>query len=163
MGRTSGGSGGGGGAGLLGFKQYAPATIDQVTLNSSALTALDTTNLTVGFTTTATGGGSTSVIVTLSASCQPGTSTSSIFGLLDHTSHSQRGDSITVGYEYGPEAWFYCTSVITITGLTANTAYQVDWAGYDSSGIGTVWIQGFTGASAPKAAPAVMQIYAGIN
>ena len=165
MPRTSGGAGGGGGGGggggLLAVVSYAPSGGDNKTVASGTLTDLDTTNLTIPFTTAESGLGSTQVLVRLTGVYQTGGSGANYWGLHDHTSHA------VVGHLYylvndapAGDGWWTPSVPILVTGLTANTAYQFDWCADSGSGA-MVLIKGITAiAGSPQGGPAVMEVLA---
>lgn len=117
---------------IFGAKQYDPAIAEtKLTSAALAMTALDTTNLRIAFTTTASGAGSTRALVRVRGIVQGATTVpAGYFGVLDGSTIRMR------------QAWWTSTpsgvaattdlypveACAVISGLTASTAYTWDAA-----------------------------------
>lgn len=162
------GSGGGGGPSspsigqLLNWIQYAPAPRVLFNPLPTSLTALDTTNITLPFTTTSSG----KVKIVAKALGIDATSSSNEapinLALLDHTSHSQIGFTIAGVYAANNlEVGVYMDAAFYLT-LTANTSYQFDLAASTpAAGTGIISAAGLTGTmdSTNVGSPIVMEAY----
>ena len=148
--------------GLIAVKQYAPASLASYSLSTSAMTALDTTNLTVGPFTVP---GSGNILVEVKAYCVVGTATNNPvgFGLLNHTGGAQVGQTVN--------AWLNATSsaqgqpnasaFFYVTGLTPGASLQLDFAACVGAASGTIFAQGYTGlVSNSKSGPIVIAVWA---
>jgi hypothetical protein len=154
----------GGGGGLMAVHQYAPSP--SVTLiESGSGAAIDSTNLTISFTTNATGAGSTSVIVTLSADEQVQALFQSWWVLVDHTTPATvYGHLAQTSFGTSDSEWRTITVPILVTGLTPSTAYQMDWANCNTGGSCSLFVGGHTGfsPSGTQGGPALMQVAPGL-
>lgn len=142
------------GSALIGYIQYEPSS--EVTYNNSgaSFAAYDATNLSVSFVAPTSG----TVLVRLTARCQV-TSGYGYFGLLDHTSHSQYADSAMVTGNISGSPIQTFSVPIVVSGLTAGTTYQFDWAGL-GTGL-NLFVQGAAGAPGTAyAGPAIMEVWA---
>jgi hypothetical protein len=147
-----GGSGSGGG-GLLADVQYAPSVLASPS-NAGGIAAVDATHLTISFKAPTSG----NVLVRLTANQYTPAGGYAYWALLDHTAHTQVGDSVAVCG--GVEVVSVTSAVFLITGLTANTTYQYDWAFLGNGVTTTMYIQGATGIPGqPNAGPAVMEVW----
>lgn len=140
---------------LLAVAQYAPGTLSTYSVSSSALTALDTTNLTVSFTVPA----STNVVVKFSAVMAPAASGVLGLGLLNHSGGAQLGKTLSTAMSGGAPAG-QVTAAWYLTGLSAGTL-GIDIAAGSSAGTANVYAQGATGAvNGSNAGPAVLTVWA---
>lgn len=125
---------------LLACVQYAPATNVAYVFSSTALAALDTTNLTVAFTAPASG----AVLVRVTGgqiNAQVGGQI--VWGLFTHSTTTQVGVSEgSGGSSYEPGSTLRMAQ--KITGLTPGNSYQLDLAGFQGNGT-TLNVQGATG------------------
>jgi hypothetical protein len=145
------------GAIMLGVSQYAPSNLASYTSTSVNVAAMDTTNMTVSFTAPVTG----SVIVSLTANASISTSAAmAVWALLDHTSGNLRGSLMYVAAN--TSSCIY-TARQLITGLTAGTAYQVDWAMASSVSSDTASTYAMSNttkiAAVSQASPALMEVW----
>lgn len=113
---------------VLGAKFYYPTTAANYTIGSSTLAAIDTTNLTVSFTAIGT-----QVLVELEVTSAwytaPTAGDAIGFALFAHGTSTQVGTSVTaVQATSTSTAGVHCRVRVLVTGLTAGTAYQYDWA-----------------------------------
>lgn len=151
------------GGGLIASLQYAPGTKQSYTLSASGtLAALDSTHLSISFTSNTTGQGSTQVLVRFSGWSSAPASGEIFWGVFTHGS-TQIGSSwqINVGPgSTGPSAYYSCDQLIAVS---ANTAYQWDWGACNAgTGSGSMVAHGYTGTpgTASDAGPMVMEIWA---
>lgn len=133
------------------FVNYAPGSPVTNALNTTVLTAVDATNMTLTFNSGPNGSvlieGSVYVIATASSVVS--------IGLLDHTSHVQLGGGVL--YKGGTSGTSETRNPrIIITGLTANTSYTVDLAGVATAGTGGSIISGVNVAATGAAGATVM-------
>src|ERR1700757_4493576 len=138
---ASGGGGGGGinGAGLLAFTRYSPNPIITKT-PSASLAAIDTTNLTISFVAPSSG----NVMVVLQGNPRASNNASADWlgwGLVTHGTTTLVSDLMnTIQPVNQPGGGLQVEANIVarfhITGLTAGTTYQYDWA-YQVSGTGS--------------------------
>jgi hypothetical protein len=132
--------------------QYAPATVATVT-GADALTAFDTTNLTVSFVAPASG----DVLVRLTGAVQ-NLGSEALFGLLDHTTGDQVGVTAFLSDDASGTGILNQSVVIKVTGLVSGDTYQYDWAGV-SAGLNMFCI-GVQGIPSPiYAGPACMEVW----
>lgn len=156
---------------LIAIHQYAPSPGVNLTMNSNALTVLDSNNMTISFIVPPSG----SVLVKLSAlillECLGGTSNALAmsFGLLSHNTSIQLGNTVVVGQTNNQSGTSSSvvkgavTAPVLITGLTPNTSMQVDWAAnFDgSSNVSLVTVGALTGKGTVSSfAPALLEVYA---
>lgn len=153
---------------LLGKQVYAPGTSTLISTTSSSLSAVDSTNATVAFTTRPSGLGSTAVLVrvALQASALSGgvPTQGMTFALFTHGTSTQVGNSLfwqnTTATQYLP-----AMLIFSITGLSPSTGYQYDLA-FSASGSGPptalVRVQGTTGGglTSTNGSPLVMEVHA---
>lgn len=161
MARTSGVSSGGSGGGLLAVAQYAPSSRATYDLTST-LAALDTTNMTVSFTTAASGNGSKHVLVKAYFSLNTTISGDTCyFGFFTHSTTTVVGGlSRFIGPNAANDTIFLPLVIETyITGLTAGTAYQYDLAGYSANGDAVVYAQQLSAVASASAGPAIFEVY----
>jgi hypothetical protein len=159
---TSGGPSSSGSAALLGSVQYAPGTKASYTLTSGgSLAAIDSTHATVSFKATASGLGSTQVLVRLGAMVTvPATSGQIYWGVFTHGS-TQIGNSqmmcldATTGYDL----WFCAAQIIAVS---ASTNYQWDFAACNVGATNaTMYAHGYTGQpGGHDAGPLTMEVWA---
>ena len=119
---------------LLSLTQYAPTTDPAYTLNGSAMTAIDTTNLTTSsFTIPASG----RIKVTIAGVVESsgGTGILSYFALLNHTGGAQVGDTFAAPSQTTSSDNFPFQRTLYISGLTAGSSLQLDLAGYATGGV----------------------------
>lgn len=118
--------------GLLGGVSYDPAiAVTKATTALLAMTALDTTNLRVAFTTAASGAGSTRVLVRLRGTLHGATTfPSGYFGVLDGAAIKMRQPWWSSSPNLGGLAtdMYPAEACAVISGLTASTAYTWDAA-----------------------------------
>jgi hypothetical protein len=133
--------------GILAVAQYAPASLATYNVTAAALTALDTTNLTVTFTVPDSG----AVVVEFQAVMAGPTGHVLALGLLNHTGGAQLGKTYSTVLSGGAAAavktvrWY-------LTGLTAGASLGIDIAGSVVGGTGKVFAQGATGGANDTAA-----------
>lgn len=150
---------GGGAAGLLATHQYAPSP--RVDLNAAAISPIiDSTNLTISFTTTASGLGSTQVLVRLQATVQVQAGYQSWWSVYDHTAGTIYGYWQNVKYGTSSAEWNLETVDCLVTGLSASTSYQVDWAGYGNGGNVTIFALGENTRFGDYGSPCLMTVWA---
>lgn len=145
-----------GGAALLGVTSYAPAGAASLTVASATLATLDTTNAIVNFTTTASGKGSTQVLIRLTAwSAQ---SSNLLIGFLNHSGGAQVGPAGTAdGNGFGNAGEY----VFLVSSLTANTAYQFDLAAAGPTAASVpVFVARNATAASMNAGPLVIEAWA---
>jgi hypothetical protein len=153
------GGGSGGGVSLLEVVSYAPTTFTQKAFPTS-FAALDTTDLTIPFTTTASGKGSTQVLVRLSGNYEFSSGVSGYIGLLLHGGGGQIGYTSSL-FEAGASGPYVHVSVpILISSLTPSTDYQFDWGAVASSAT-SIYLDCY-GSETPadNAGPAIMEVWA---
>lgn len=140
---------------LLAVTNYEPGS-DTVVVSSgsaSSLTAIDTTNAIVTFTTTSTG----NVRVRLESYSIQSTSGAGQWGLLNASGGATlAGPAGVVGTIGGNGTRYVCT--FNITGLTASTSYTLQWA-YRVTG-GTHNIYAGAGGSTSKWGPLSLEVWA---
>lgn len=150
---------------LLAMTYYAPSSFQSQTINTTTLTALDTTNLTTG-SFTAIG---TQVLVTMESHVgfagTPAVNDLVGFGLLDHTSHAQVGTMATVFTVQGAILYDggHAACSVLVTGLASGSTYRFDWAGATTSSTAAVTAQACpTGStfSTSHVGPAIMRVLA---
>ncbi len=134
---------------LLAVTQYGPASLQTYSTSSSTMTAVDTTNLTVGpFTVPVSG----RILVRLTAT----TSAANLWwGLLNHSGGAQLGFSL--GFYAGNVGQ---SAPVLITGLTPGASLQLDWGFASQSGTAGFYAFGGTLNTAGHTAPAVMEVWA---
>jgi hypothetical protein len=145
---------------LLAAKYYEPTSQVSKTIQSTTFAAIDTTNLTLSFTAI-----STVVVVELEAFVGQfaGTATESLYwALFTHSTTTQVGYTTTAISTAAVSPTARIRATVRITGLTAGTTYQVDWAWACSvaTDIFSMVIGATTAATAPTG-PAIMRAYAG--
>ena len=146
------------GGSLLKAYQYAPSTVAvyDVAGDGSTFTNVDTTNMSFSFTVPATASGN--VLLRLTAPQTSSGGGKSYWALLDHTSHTQYGQTMfIVGAAYGGTE-----SVACIASLTPGDTYHMDWAfGADIGTTAYIEAAGFTG-NVPQyyGGPAIMEAWA---
>lgn len=120
---------------LLAAKMYDPASAaSHATSSLTAMTALDTTNLRLTFTTAASGPGSTTVLVRIrGGSIQGATGTPGLlFGVLDGSTIKGRVPNFIAGQNINGTATATMQRTVNasfvVNGLTANTSYTWDLA-----------------------------------
>jgi hypothetical protein len=144
---------------LLGATYYEPASSSPKSTASTSLVAIDTTDLTLSFTAI-----STVVVVELEAlvGIFSGSTAAALFwALFTHSTTTQVGYTTTAQQASITTVNNRVRATIRIAGLTAGTAYQVDWA-WASANASDTWamsIQATTGVAG--AGPAIMRAYAG--
>ena len=117
---------------LLSLTQYAPTTDPSYSLNSSAMTAIDTTNLTTSsFTIPASGRIKVTIAGVLDGSASSGTP---YFALLNHSGGAQVGDTFAAPSQTISSDNFPFQRTLYISGLTAGSSLQLDLAGYTTGG-----------------------------
>lgn len=148
-----------GSAGVLAVAQYAPAAQTSLPVGSS-FGPISSANLTVEFTTTSSGKGSSQVLVELTGLYETEGDTGCYIGLTNHTGGA------TMGYWWQPLDFTSATPYLSlmipvlVTGLSPSTAYQVDWAGVGTTSTKTALLCiGQTSASA-EGSPAIMKVLA---
>lgn len=144
---------------LLGATYYEPATAANKTTSSASLVAVDTTNLTVSFTAI-----STAVVVELVSPVGFFTNSAQnyvMWALFTHSTTTQVGYTVTALSSSGTTLSPNGFAKIRVTGLTAGTSYQWDWA-YAVTGGATALmsIHAVTGAASGDTGPAIMQVFA---
>jgi hypothetical protein len=116
----------------LSLTNYAPASANY-TLSATAMTALDTTNLTTSsFVAPANG----RVQVTVSGGILIGAAGArATFAMLNHSGGAQLGPTISAAFQVGTTTLASCVcQTWTVTGLTPGNSYQLDLAGYSLAG-----------------------------
>lgn len=153
---------GGSSGGLLAVVSYAPAAQTPLNFGQAALAALDTTHLTIGFTTTKSGKGSTQVLVRLSGLIHPTANNDNpVWGLFTHNTTNQVGPAGQVSYQASDTAALLWASIaILVTGLTPGTAYQYDWAAGSTTNPESQLFCGNATVGSSSMAPAVMEVIA---
>ncbi len=142
----------------LSVTQYAPGSRSTYTLSTSALTALDTTNLTTAsFIVPASG----NVLVTAHFSFDTNNADSTIVALLNHSGGAQLGKSIVMIQGTSSVNAHVVSAQWYLTGLTPGASLQIDFAGYIGAGSAKVYVIGITGTSTSEfASPFVMTVQA---
>lgn len=150
------------GGGVIASLQYAPGTKSTYTIsNSATLAAIDSTHLSIGFTSNATGLGSTQVLVRLSAWASCPTSSNLYWAIFTHGG-SQLGSTwqMNVGIGSGSASLSY--SAAQIIPVSASTAYTWDWYATNNGASSTMAAHSYTAApgAGQDAGPMVMEIWA---
>jgi hypothetical protein len=145
---------------LLALTNYAPGPGATTYTLTSTPTSLDPTHLTVPFTTSASGLGSTQVIVRLSA-LQVVVSSGAhvLWGLFDHTTAATVGSASEVMFSETAEA-NYTSLPIVVSSLSPSTAYQYDFAAYADAITCTIVVGVNHAWTTANAGPAVMEVWA---
>lgn len=165
-GSSSGGSTVLGGGTLLSSAQYAPGTLTTYSVNTTALTAIDTVNATLAFVVPASG------IVDVEVECDSVIIATASggdvnLGLLNHTGGAQLGSSQNaIGSDQAVLAMAqHILSRFHLTGLTPGATVQVDLAASLSSASGitaNLYAMGYTGISSQsKKSPLQMRAFSG--
>ena len=138
---------------------YAPTSLATYSITTTTFAAIDSTNLTISFTTNAAGAGSTVVLVRLYNYNNSGTG-SGLWCILNHSGGAQLGfGQILANGNAFATSWAVC---LRISGLTASTSYQFDWGARVSSGTMTFYSQGVTNAASVSACPSIMEVWPGL-
>jgi hypothetical protein len=111
--------------------QYGPANEADWIINTSAMTAVDTADLTTAsFTVPSTG----KIKVTVSGSLKNTTQFASAYlAMLNHSGGAQVGDTCAVGITIATPYPIAFTKIYLITGLTPSVSLQLDLAMYTPS------------------------------
>lgn len=143
---------------LLTCIQYAPSTVTAYSSTSTTPVAVDSTNLTVSFTAPSSG----KVLVRLGGVYRWTAGSGAYWGLVDHGTTTLRGSLTQPGWNV-PNVLLNYSVPFLITGLTAGTAYQFDWAWCVTSAASSqMWVQGSittTSGGANPQGPAVMEVW----
>lgn len=141
---------------LLNSKSYAPAGAVTLNVASVTLVPLDVVNLTVPFTTAASGLGSTQVLVRVTASSAQAANL--LIGIVNHTGGAQMGPAVTAdGNGFGNAGCY----AFLITGLTPNTAYGIDLAAAGAAAGSTpVFVARNASAASQNAGPITIEVWA---
>ena len=125
----------------------------------TTMAALDTTNLTVGPFTVPTNG---KIIVTLEADIGlsgGGTNPSIYYAVKNHTGGAQLGPQVRVWLSGSSSVLQQRMGVsIYLTGLSAGTSLQLDWAGYHDGTVTSASLQVDNGLSSNIQGPALMTV-----
>ena len=134
---------------LLSLTQYGPTTDPAYTLNTSAMTAIDTTNLTTSsFVIPASGRIKVTIAGTIYTATGGGGN--SFFALLNHSGGAQVGDTFAGPYEVTGSYNYPFQRTLYISGLTPGNSLQLDLAGYCSTGAGATTLHALVTATPAK-------------
>lgn len=153
---------------LLAQHIYAPGTGVGFNLAASnALTALDTTNLTLSFVAPASG--IVDVIVKCQIQCNLNSNQGVAVALFTHGTTTQVGVTVNPLFSFSStnvSVGIYANMQFHLTGLTPGTTYQVDLAGCTytaAAAAGVIYAQGNTGSNGvTRMGPAIMQAVVGL-
>lgn len=137
---------------------YAPAGGTTYTIASTTFAAIDTTNLTISFTPI-----STQVLVELTAVTGFFAGSGHMgFCLFTHGGTTQVGVHVDVLQSPGTTTGCVVLARILVTGLTAGTSTQLDWAWAVSAGTGLIVAKGIASGvfASTDSGPAVMRVFA---
>jgi hypothetical protein len=144
------------GGGLLAVVCYKPGSYAHPNLSTSAVSPIDNTNLTIPFTTAASGKGSTQVLARVSGYLTTTAADDPVMGFALHAGGNALGSLFNVGQVAGGAAAF--TGAVVIGSLTAATPYQFDLVGMANSTCTLQMVGQTTGTSG--AGPCTLEIWA---